>query len=843
LTALAGIVIFAAALIALHDGLEHYHYGDLRAAFAALPPVRILASALCTVLGYLALTGYDALALRMVGAALPLRRTAFVSFLSYAIGNSSGFGNLAGSSVRYRLYGGWGLSPIQVAQVVLICNLTFWIGFLATGAIVFLVDPVAIPTQIHLHVSTARPLGFVFAALILAYFACVALGKHRWTIRGVEIPLPTGGAFFAQLAISSLDWTLAGTALYVLLPDGVAFSWGAFLCVWLLVCGLAVVSSVPGGLGVIESLMVLFLAGPSVSSAAVLGSVLAFRAIYYLMPLALAALMFAWHEAARGRHGLRAVEKTLVAHVAPVVPDVLALLAFLVGIALLLSGATPPITQRIASLRSWVPLPVIELSHFLASLVGLGLLILAHGLRRRLDSAYHLTIALLVLGALFSVLKGWDYEEAALAGILLLALVPSRREFYRKSPLLDEPMSAAWLLSILAGIGGSVWLGIFSYKHVEYSNEMWWAFALHGDAPRFLRATVGVTAGASLFAIARLLRPADAAAVPASAEDLARAATVIAGQPRATANLALVGDKSLLFSSSGGAFLMYGVHGQSWIAMGDPVGPQDEWAELIWRFCELVERQGGRVGFYEVGRERLDLYLDAELTFFKLGEQGRVRLDAFTLEGGRHKELRRTDRHLRAEGYGFRVMPPTEVVARVAELRVISDSWLEHKSTNEKGFSLGYFDEDYVTRTSCAVVERNGVICAFANLWTAGRHELSIDLMRYGSDAPHAVMDYLFVELILWGREQGFAWFDLGMAPLSGLEHHAPGSLWSKVGHLVFRFGEHFYNFEGLRRYKAKFDPEWEPAYLACARGLVVAELLADVAALVSGGLKGVVTK
>jgi len=452
-------------------------------------------------------------------------------------------------------------------------------------------------------------------------------------------------------------------------------------------------------------------------------------------------------------------------------------------------------------------------------------------------------VVLLAAGALFSLLKGLDYEEAALALVLLLALVPARHEFYRKSPLLAGALSPGWLFSVVAVVGTSVWLGVFSYKHVEYSSEMWWTFVLHGDASRFLRATVGVTAAVLVFGLARVLRAVEVVPALAGVEDLNRAAAIVATQERASANLALLGDKSLLFSESGEAFLMYGVHGRSWVAMGDPVGAQRDWSELIWRFCELADRQGGHAAFYEIGRDRLDLYLDAELNFFKLGEQGRVRLETFTLEGGHHKELRRTVRHLRGEGHTFRIMPAEEVAGRIAELRAISDSWLSGKNTSEKGFSLGYFDEAYVSRCACAVIEREGVITAFANLWTARKDELSIDLMRYGADAPRAVMDYLFVELIGWGREQGFRWFDMGMAPLAGLEEHRTGSLWNKIGHLVFRFGDHFYNFEGLRHYKDKFDPEWEPRYLACARGWSLPEIFADVAALVSGGLKGMLAK
>ena len=121
--------------------------------------------------------------------------------------------------------------------------------------------------------------------------------------------------------------------------------------------------------------------------------------------------------------------------------------------------------------------------------------------------------------------------------------------------------------------------------------------------------------------------------------------------------------------------------------------------------------------------------------------------------------------------------------------------------------------------------------------------EFSVDLMRYLPDAPDGVMDYLFTQLILWGKQEGYAWFNLGMAPLSGLESRALAPFWNRLGSFVFRHGEHFYNFQGLRRYKEKFDPVWEPKYLASPGGLALPRILTNLASLISGGIKGVVTK
>ena len=189
------------------------------------------------------------------------------------------------------------------------------------------------------------------------------------------------------------------------------------------------------------------------------------------------------------------------------------------------------------------------------------------------------------------------------------------------------------------------------------------------------------------------------------------------------------------------------------------------------------------------------------------------------------------------EGCSFRVIDAGAIGPRMSELQDVSDEWLEAKGASEKGFSLGYFREDYLRLCPIAVIEHDGRIEAFANLWTSpGLVEVSPDLMRQRIDAPAGTMDALFAHLLLWGREHGYQWFNLGMAPLSGLPPSPVGRTWSRLGHFVYSHGEAFYNFQGLRAYKDKFNPVWEPRYLVYPGGLTLARVLADVVALIAGG-------
>jgi phosphatidylglycerol lysyltransferase len=480
----------------------------------------------------------------------------------------------------------------------------------------------------------------------------------------------------------------------------------------------------------------------------------------------------------------------------------------------------------------------------LGSIAGMGLLILASGLRRRLDMAYFLTIALLVLGIASSLLKGLDYEEAAWLAILLLVLSVSRSQFYRRASILAEPIKPAWLGALFIVLCGSIGLGLFVYRHQSYTHELWWQFALHSDAPRFMRASVGAAAVICFFALARLFRAYQPSPSAPGQEELDLAAAIAAKAPDTRAYLALLGDKTLLFSDSRKTFLMYGIKGRCWIVMGDPVGEDQEALELIWKFKDLAERFAGWPVFYEVGPENLSWYIDNGLTVLKIGEEGRVNLAEFTLTGSKHKGLRYIQNRLNKEGYQFEIIPREDVPHILPELKIISDEWLQDKKVGEKGFSLGFFSDRYLSCFPVAVIRLQGRILAFANLWLGGgKRELSIDLMRYSNDAPHGIMDFIFSEIMLWGKSRGYQWYSLGMVPLAGLEPEKIASLWRNVGTFVYRHGEHFYNFKGLRSYKDKFDPVWQPKYLISPGGLKLPAIFTNLTALISGGLKQVISK
>jgi phosphatidylglycerol lysyltransferase len=836
-----GVALLVLVAFWLHHLLGKYHWSDILARVQAISNTKLLRAAFFTCAGYGCLTLYDALAVHFAGARVPYPRVALISFMGYAIGHNVGFNSISGGAVRYRAYTALGLSAKQIATIIAFGTLTFFLGASVLLGFSLLTNAGMSGSVLHVHAWLALVAGGLLLAAVAAYLWLVCTRHAPLKFRKIVIPVPKPRVAFAQIGISCVDMLCATSVLYVLLPREAAIGFFAFAGVYLLALAAGAVSNVPGGIGVFEFVLLLLM--PAVPEDRLIGALIAYRAIYYFAPFAIALVLLGAHEVWIHRAPVVRLARVVRAFLTAVTPQAIAIAVFLAGAVLLFSGATPGLGDRLTLLRNFVPLSVLELSHLLGSVVGVGLLIIAHGLYRRLHTAWWITIWLLCAGILLSLLKGFDYEEASILAVVVIMLASARSRFRRRASLIEQHYSGAWIIAFFLVLLMAGWLVLFAYRHLPYDNELWWQFAFHASAPRSLRASLLAVMICAAYGLWRVLRPEPPRFSAPSSADLECVADLVEKGEDTTANLALLGDKNLLFNKDRSACIMFQSSGNSWVAMGDPIGPPQLGEELAWEFLEECDGMAVSPVFYQVTPERLPLYVDLGLTLSKLGEEARVPLESFSLEGAARADLRQAQRRASRDGATFEMIPRGEVAAILPELRAVSDTWLAAKNTAEKRFSLGFFEERYIAHFDVGVVRHQGAVVAFGNLWRGGSTELSVDLMRYTDAAPKGVVDYMLIESMLWGRAQGFRWFNLGMAPLSGLEEHALAPTWHKLGRIVQRYGETFYNFEGLRKFKEKFNPVWRPRYLAAPDGLAMAGALLDVTALISGGVRNVLRK
>ena len=383
--------LFAAALGIIHHRLRGTHYHDIVVQLHQVGFGSVVAAMVLTVLNYIALTAYDALGLRYIGRRLPYRKLAVASFIGYVFSNNATI--VGGSAARYSIYSSFGVSASEVAKLVLFCGLTFWLGLLAVGGFAFVLGPVQVPDMLHRYLpfASSRIVGVVLLVVVAAYMLAVAGRRRPLSAFGWELQIPSVSVSAGQIAISAVDWVLAAWVFYVLLPADIHIGFRQYLVMYLLAQGAGLLSHVPGGLGVFETVG-LFLLGDLSSVPALTASFLLYRLIYYILPLMLASALLAAHEVLFRRAIVLRWGSTLGRWGSVMAPHLLALTTFISGTILLFSGALPAVRGRLALLRGLLPLPAIEASHFLGSLTGAALLILARGLQRRLDVAYHMPV-------------------------------------------------------------------------------------------------------------------------------------------------------------------------------------------------------------------------------------------------------------------------------------------------------------------------------------------------------------------------------------------------------------------------------------------------------------------
>ena len=287
--------LLAAAGWALNHMLHEHTWAQVLASIRAIPAWRVGLSVALMVAGYTTLTLYDEMAVRYVGGRLAYPKVAMASFIAYAFSHSIGLAAVTGTGIRYRLYTHWGIKASDIVRITAFVSITFFVGLMAVGAADFLIAPVPLPSFMkHLPINTTRPLGYFLLVALAAYLAWTFFWRRTFNVRGFKLVPPTPAMSVLQVGVSSLDWLLAAAVFWVLLPRGPGA--GVVLGVFVLSVMAGFISHVPGGLGIFEA-VALFLFQPYLPKDQVLGALIVYRLIYYLLPLVGSLVVFSIYEA------------------------------------------------------------------------------------------------------------------------------------------------------------------------------------------------------------------------------------------------------------------------------------------------------------------------------------------------------------------------------------------------------------------------------------------------------------------------------------------------------------------------------------------------------------------
>ena len=825
----------AAFVFAFGEVVRNIDYFETIRTLRRLPGDRVALAVAATLASYIGLVGREATALAYVGASVPRLALWLCAVAAAALGHVAGFGVLTGAAVRYRIYGAVGVKAFDIARVIAFVMAGFVIGLAVVGGAAAIVEATEVGAMFGWPAAWVRATGFT--AVLAASVVFVGAPRIAW-LRGRPLVALKRSAILAQVLWTAIRLIGAAAALWVLLPSG-AIGLAPFLPLFSAAAALGALSHVPGGVGVFEFVVLWALRGVAPTEA-VAAALIGYRAIYFVLPLLFSAANFAAFEARAAFDPAPPRSDDPLARAAErLTPTFVSVVTFGLGILLIVSGATPTFGARLTLLSRHVPLWVLEASSFFGSILGVAFLFLARALLDRRDGAWRLAAAAASASLVFSLLKGLAFGEAALLSCFLALLLATRQRFQRPTSLFDQPFTWGWFAgvgAILAAAFGVMWL---AFHDTSTGVGDTWAFAFDAQAPRALRAVLGACVAAASVAFWRLLRAPPGRATAPDAQGLERALAVIEAGPRGEALMALMGDKALMFSTSGRAFLMYGKRGRSWIALFDPIGPREEWRDLVTSFVDLASAHGGRASFYQARPENVPFYLDLGFTAMKLGEEAVLDLDAFTLKGGACQHLRYALKRGERDGLSFEWLDAAALSERYDDLALISTAWLEARRGEEKGFSVAAFEPQFIARQRVALVSERGRPVAFASVMaTSGHREATLGLLRFVATESPVTMDFLITRLALTLREQNFVRFSLGVAPLAGISPGPLSTRWGRIAAFIWRHGDRFYNFQGLRAFKNKFNPVWEPRYFVSSGAIGPFVALADAVALIGSGAK-----
>lgn len=840
------LIIFTVSLFLLYNLEQDYQLNDIFLEIKQFAPSKILLAVLLTLVSYLLLTLYDYLAIRELKSPLSYQQVAPVSFLAFTFSNTIGFSLLTGTSIRYKFYSELGLSGNNITQVVLACSVTFFLGLFFICGLALINFPAEQLSDLPLPTwffSLNRVIGILMLLGVISYFVFSLIWKRSIHFRGFELAPPIFSLSLKQFLVSSIDWIVVGTLFYSLLPEVDGLSYLQVLSIFFVANAIGVLAHVPGGIGVFETVVTVTLS-QYLPAEQILSSVIIYRLMYYIVPFILALMYFVATLVLTNKDKFSKLNVNLQI-VRQLLPPLLSISVFGVGLVLLLSVVNPSIIHKYHWLGEIVPLPIVELSSLILSASAILLLLLSHGLFKRYQKAFELTQKLLLVAMVFIVLKGAQWQISLALGLIYLLMLPCEQIFYRQGSIVGIKYSFGWALSLAAALFLMMWVLFFAYQDVDYDHSLWFTFSQDSHVSRALRGGAVALVILLIFAFRYVLAMRRPQTRLLDEHTLSCAMDIVANAPSSHGFLALVQDKSLLFNEDNDAFLMYARAGHCWVVMGDPIGNPDKFDDLLWQFRELCDAYDGWPVFYQVTQKYLPHFLEQGLSLYKLGEEAIVPLAEFDLQSSKYRSLRQSHAKALREGLRFKIIEASEVKALLPTLEVISSSWLKAKQGREKGFSVGYFSAAYLCATPMALVYLNDELVAFSNVWaSAAKIEFSVDLMRYQPSLSGSnIMDFLFTELLQWGKQQGYQLFNLGMAPMSGLTDRALVPFWTKLAKTVYKKGNKFYNFQGLRRYKDKFNPRWEAKYLICYGGLSLPVVVGSLVTLTSRGTTGVFKK
>ncbi|MFA6914121.1 MAG: phosphatidylglycerol lysyltransferase domain-containing protein, partial [Endomicrobiia bacterium] len=750
-----GILIFIIAISLLSHEMKNYSYQQILDTLRAIPSFKITIALILSLSYYLILGGYDVIAFKYIGVPLKFKNVLFTCFVSNALGNNTGYSMLFGGSIRYRLYSLYNVSMMNVTKVLFFSSATIWFGLLIIGGLVFTFSPVEFNNN-KFFFSSSFPLGILFLTIVLLYTALSLLKSKPIKILKWTITFPSIKITLWQMLLATADWVLASCTLYVLLPQG-EIAYITLLQIFLIAQMLGILSQVPGGMGVFETAIVMMLPSATESSY-VMGALLAYRAIFYFFPLGIALILLASHEFFRAKKRFKVLARFYGGRMASIIPQALSVSIFFGGTIILFSGVTTVSSSIIQRLVEYIPSIILDLLHFLISIIGIMLLFVSRGLILRIKKAYSIAIILLSILFPLALINGYGYEKIVSLIIILSLIIPAKKYFYRTLSLMTLRLNILWFSAISIVFLTSTWLGFFVYKQDIYSwtNFLESLFS-NSDASRFLRICMGMAIIMIMVLISEIFKRYKYKKTTVNVNNVKK---LVDTSKYVYGNYAF--ENKNIFDMNTNTFMMYYQINNSAIAFGDPVGDNKSSRELIWNFKEMTDLKNIKPTFIYLGYKNLKIYDDIGLDIASFGADANILLDTFSVNENSLMDIKKISDNMENTGYSFEVIEREEFVKVQKYIGFVDYQWEQDFA----GLKNKMFDVSSKNANKYIVIKKDNFISAYAYLLLSdNKYESFVSNIRYTNDCNNNIVQFILFKAISWAKDNQYKWFNLGLTP------------------------------------------------------------------------------
>ncbi len=811
-----GIVIFVVAIMLLSHEIKNCSYQEILSALKSIPSIKIIIALALTLLYYLILGGYDVIAFKYINVPLKFKNVVFTCFISNALGNNTGFSMLFGGSIRYRLYSLYNVSMLDVTKVLFFSSATIWFGLLIIGALVFTFYPVEF-TDSKFFFNSSLPLGIIFLTAVILY-SLLSLFKSKpiKIFNKLTVTFPDIKITLWQMLLATADWVIASCTLFVLLPTG-EMSYITLLQIFLVAQMLGIVSQIPGGMGAFETAIFMMLP-QATEKASVMGSLLAYRAIFYFFPLGIALLLLASSEFFRSKKRFKVLARFYGARLSSLIPQALSISIFIGGAIILFSGVTDVSSSIINKLNDYISTIILDSLHFAVSVIGISLLFVSRGLVLRIKKAYQIAVALLALLFPLALINGYGYEKIVFLLVLLSLIILAKKYFYRSLSLVSMKLSMVWFSLITAVFVFSTWLCFFVYRPDFYSiNKFISVLFSASDSGRALRICIGMLITIIIVVISEIWKRYRYKQSNISLDNInriSRKSNYVYGK--------YAFENRSLFTMNTNSYIMFSRVNDNAIVFGDPVGDNKDGKELIWNFKEMTELKNINPVFIYLGYKNLKVYDDIGFDIASFGADANISLEKFSQDLKSVSDIKSLSEELESCGYSFEIVDKDVFLENKKYIGYIDYQW----ETNFGNLKNKMFDVSVNASNKCIIVKKDNFISAYAYLLLSeNKFEVFVGNVRYTTDCDNKMLQYILFKSVVWAKQNGYKWFNLGLTPSDEIIIDEKFNKKAKI----FVFAEHFkYDMTALKEFKSKFNPVWKKKYAAFYTGKNLIHFLKD---------------